>query len=77
MAKRLGVHASTICRELQRGDTGTLKIGYMGHVGEGYRRKSNKLRGRKGNSNKRSEELAAGLKAAMTVSPIGAISARK
>ncbi|NJM09695.1 MAG: IS30 family transposase [Bdellovibrionaceae bacterium] len=48
MAKRLGVHASTICRELQRGGTGTLKIGYMGHLGESHRRKTDKLRGRKG-----------------------------
>jgi transposase, IS30 family len=47
MASRLGVHASTICRELKRGGTGVLKMGYMGHLGEGYRRKTNALRGRK------------------------------
>lgn len=47
MAKRLGVHASTISRELRRGGTGELKIGYMGHLGEGHRRKTDKRRGRK------------------------------
>lgn len=47
MAKRLGVHASTISRELRRGGTGTLSIGYMGHVGERHRRRTDTHRGRK------------------------------
>jgi len=47
IADRLGVHPSTIGRERKRGGTGTLKIGYMAHVGEGLRRKSVKRRGRK------------------------------
>ena len=38
MAKHLGTHVSTICRERQRGGTGALKIGYMAYVGEGSRR---------------------------------------
>ena len=47
MAERLGVHPSTISREKRRGGTGELKIGYMGHLGEGYRRQTDKRRGRK------------------------------
>lgn len=47
MAKRLGVHASTISRELRRGGTGTLKIGYMGHIAERHRRQTDTRRGRR------------------------------
>lgn len=47
IAELLGVHRSTICRELKRGRTGTLGIGYMGYIGEKRRRIKAGLRGRK------------------------------
>ncbi len=47
IAQRLGVHPSTISRERNRGGSGTLKIGYMAHLGETARIKSVRKRGRK------------------------------
>ena len=47
IAQRLGVHPSTISRERDRGGSGTLKIGYMAHLGETARIKAVRRRGRK------------------------------
>ena len=47
MAKRLGVHASTISRELKRGARTPTALGYMGHESEGRRRKLMRRKGPK------------------------------
>lgn len=47
MASRLGVHASTISRELKRGKTGTLGIGYRADLGQQKQRFYGSKKGRK------------------------------
>lgn len=50
IARRIGVHPSTISREMRRGDTGrpgtTIHIGYRGDIGETRRKLWNVKRGR-------------------------------
>ena len=45
IAKRLGVHRSTICRELRRG-RGNFNFKYYFHLGEKHRHDNSKKRGR-------------------------------
>lgn len=47
MASRLGVHPSTISRELRRGGTGTLQIGYRADLGEKHRLAKGAQKGRR------------------------------
>jgi IS30 family transposase len=47
MASRLGVHPSTISRELKRGRTGWLSSGYRADLGEEHKRRKGMYKGRR------------------------------
>jgi transposase, IS30 family len=46
IAKRLGVHRSTICRELKRGKSDWGRRTYQAHLGESHMHRSSRMRGR-------------------------------
>jgi transposase, IS30 family len=47
IAKRIGVHPSTICRELKRGATVFKKLSYRADLGEGHKRRVAQKKGRR------------------------------